>query len=93
MTLIQQPKDKRLEQRLTEAQRDLIARGAEAKGKSLSDFVIESACLAAELAILDKRVTYMSAPDFDAFTALLDEPPKSVAGLDKLFAKKAPWLA
>jgi uncharacterized protein (DUF1778 family) len=35
----------------------------------------------------------MSAPDFDAFTALLDEPPKSVAGLDKLFAKKAPWLA
>lgn len=93
MSLIQQPKDKRLEQRLTEAQRDLISRGADAKGKSVSDFVIESACLAAELAILDKRVTYMTESDFDKFLAMLDEPPRQVPGLDELFSKKAPWLA
>lgn len=93
MSLIQQPKDKRLEQRLTEAQRDLISRGAEAKGKSLSDFVIESACLAAELAILDKRVTYMSESGFQKLLAMLDEPPRLVPGLDDLFSKKAPWLA
>lgn len=93
MTLMQQPKDKRLEQRLTEAQRALIARGAEAKGKSLSDFVIESACLAAELAILDQRITYLSADDFESFTERLAQPAKSIDGLDKLFEKKAPWLA
>ena len=93
MSLIQQPKDKRLEQRVTEAQRDLISRGAEAKGKSLSDFVIEASCLAAELAILDKRVTYMSESSFQKLLAMLDEPPKNIPGLDDLFSKKAPWLA
>jgi uncharacterized protein (DUF1778 family) len=49
--------------------------------------------LAAELAILDKRITYLSADDFESFTEMLDQPAKSIEGLDKLFEKKAPWLA
>lgn len=93
MSLMQQPKDKRLEQRLTEAQRDLITRGAEAKGKTVSHFVIESACHAAELAILDQSVTYLDDAAFNEFLALLDEPPRQVPGLDDLFSKKAHWIA
>jgi uncharacterized protein (DUF1778 family) len=93
MTVIQQTKQERLEQRVTSAQRALIERGAQATGKSMSEFVIESSCLAAEMAILDQRVTYLDSETFDRFLALLDEPPKYNEGIERLFAKKAPWLA
>ena len=92
MAIAHDVKGKRLEQRVTEAQRDLIERGAQAKNKTLSEFVIESACLAAEMAILDQRSTSFSFEAFDRFTALLDEAPQNNAGLTDLFSKRAPWL-
>lgn len=93
MTVIQHTKQERLEQRVTSAQRALIERGAQATGKSLSEFVIESACLSAELAIMDQRVFYLDDEEFDAFVAKLDAPPQHNPGIERLFAKRAPWLA
>lgn len=93
MSLVHGAKDKRLEQRVTEAQRQLIQRGADAKGKSLSEFVIESSCLAAEMAILDQRITFVEPDVFDRFSQRLDEESQSLDGLTDLFEKKAPWIA
>lgn len=93
MTLVQNGKDKRLEQRVSDAQRVLITRGAEARGKNVSEFVIESACLAAELAIMDQRVFFVDENSFDEFAARLDAPVQNNPGLERLFAKRAPWLA
>lgn len=93
MAIVHDVKAKRLEQRVTEAQRALIERGAEVKNKTLSEFVIESACLAAEMAILDQRTTTVSVDAFDRFAARLDQAPQNNAGLADLFSKRAPWLA
>jgi uncharacterized protein (DUF1778 family) len=40
---------------LTQAQLDLISRGAEAKGATISGFVIQASWAAAERAILEER--------------------------------------
>lgn len=93
MSIIQQPKQDRLEQRVSSAQRALIERGAQAKGKTLSEFVIESACLSAELAIMDQRMFFLDDEEYDAFVTRLDAPAQNNPGLERLFAKRAPWLA
>ena len=65
----------RLGLRSSAAQLAVLRRAAEVAYKSLTDFILDSACVAAEQALLD----------------LLDRPARSNAGLKKLFSQPAPW--
>jgi uncharacterized protein (DUF1778 family) len=81
----------RLGLRSSEAQLAVLRRAADAAHKSLTDFILDSACLAAEQTLLDQRLFMASSKDYQAFLDLLDRPARSNAGLKDLFSRQAPW--
>lgn len=81
----------RLGLRSSETQLAVLRRAAEVAHKSLTDFILDSACLAAEQTLLDQRLFMVSGQDYQALLDLLDRPARSNAGLKKLFSQPAPW--
>jgi len=81
----------RLGLRATVEQEAVLRRAAEATHKSLTDFVLDSACKAAEQTLLDQRLFLVSGEQAKAFSDLLDAPPRRNPALRKLLSKPAPW--
>ena len=77
--------------RARQRQRDLIDSAAEALGKTRSEFMLETACRAAEDALLDRRFFILDEPAHAEFAAMLARPAQPVAALRRLLAMKAPW--
>jgi uncharacterized protein (DUF1778 family) len=65
---------RRLNLRTSEQQEDLMWRGAQQRGESLTDFIIRSACSEAEQALADQRRVSLNAEQWNAFVAALDRP-------------------
>jgi len=62
----------------------------------LTDFILDSACLAAEQTLLDQRLFMVSGSQYQALMDLLERPDQANDdqandGLRDLFARKAPW--
>lgn len=83
----------RLGLRATPEQEGVLRRAADAAHKSLTDFILDSACLAAEQTLLDQRLFMVSGDQYQAFMDLLDQPERPNDGLRDLFSRKAPWAA
>ncbi|NBS11870.1 MAG: DUF1778 domain-containing protein [Gammaproteobacteria bacterium] len=83
----------RLGLRATPEQEVVLRRAAEVAHKSLTDFILDSACLAAEQTLLDQRLFMVSGHQYQALMELLDRPEQTNDGLRNLFARKAPWDA
>ena len=83
----------RLGLRATPAQEAVLRRAAEVLHKSLTDFILDSACLAAEQTLLDQRLFMVSGSQYQALMDLLERPEQANDGLRDLFARKAPWNA
>ncbi len=81
----------RLGLRATLQQRMLIRRAAEITHKSITDFVLESACEAAESALLNQRLFMVDESSYKRFLEALEEPAKVNPKLQKLLEEKAPW--
>ncbi len=81
----------RLGLRATPEQETVLRRAAEASQKSLTDFILDSACLAAEQTLLDQRLFMVSGAQYQELMDLLERPEQGNAGLRDLFARKAPW--
>ena len=77
--------------RLARQTRELIDDAAQAAGKSRSEFIIESARKSAMDVLLDQRYFTLDPRRFEAFMAILDNPPAPNQKLKALFARKAPW--
>ncbi len=76
----------RLGLRTTPKQEAILRRAAAVSHKSLTEFVLDSACLAAEQTLLDQRL-FMVSEDQDAtLLELLDRPAVGNPGLLDLFA-------
>jgi uncharacterized protein (DUF1778 family) len=84
-------KTERQEVRLTLAQKEILARAASISGKNVSDFILESSVLAAEMAILEQRVFVVSGKEFEWWEKLVDSEPQPNPGLDQLFSKPLSW--
>lgn len=87
----------RLELRATQEQEAVLRRAAEVAHKSLTDFILDSACLAAEQTLLDQRLFLVSGQQVQALIDLLEQPlrpeqPEN-AGLSDLFSRQPPWAA
>lgn len=54
------------------------------QGKSVTDFVLETACAAAEDALVEKQHFVVGAVEWKAFTKALDRPARSHARLARL---------
>jgi len=83
----------RLGLRATPEQEAVLRRAAEVTHKSLTDFILDSACLAAEQALLDQRLFMVSGSQAQALIDLLDRPEQANEGLRDLFTRQAPWDA
>jgi len=79
---------RRLNLRATERQERLIRTGAETRGVSVTDFVLESACLQAEHALADKREFSVSPEQWQAFLKALDRPARVNPKLAQLFSNR-----
>jgi uncharacterized protein (DUF1778 family) len=77
---------KRINLRATDRQENLIRTGAETKGVSLTDFILESACLQAEHVLADKREFVASPKQWQSFLEALDRPARVRPELARLFS-------
>ncbi|MEO7941012.1 MAG: DUF1778 domain-containing protein [Burkholderiaceae bacterium] len=89
----QSARSSRLGLRATVEQETVLRRAAEVARKSLTDFILDSACQAAEQTLLDQRMFMVSGSQFQALMDLLDQPAHPNDGLRDLFAHKVPWAA
>jgi uncharacterized protein (DUF1778 family) len=69
----------------------VLRRAAEVAHKSLTDFILDSACLAAEQTLLDQRLFMVSGGQYQALMDLLERSEQDNDGLRDLFARRAPW--
>lgn len=81
----------RLGLRATPEQEAVLRRAADVAHKSLTDFILDSACQAAEQTLLDQRLFMVSGSQYQALMELLDRPAEDNVGVRDLFARKAPW--
>ncbi len=72
-------------------QRDLIDQAAQLLGKNRSDFMLEAACDKAQSVLLDQVFFNLDETKLHQFQALLDAPPETNPGLERLLAVKTPW--
>ena len=85
------PRSARLGLRATPQQEAVLRRAAEVSNKSMTEFILDSACRAAEQALLDQRLFVVSGSQSKALLSLLDRPAQENAGLKDLFSRRAPW--
>ena len=83
----------RLGLRATPEQETVLRRAADVAHKSLTDFILDSACLAAEQTLLDQRLFMVSGEQYSTLMDLLERPVQDNEGLRNLFARPAPWKA
>ncbi|PID63451.1 MAG: hypothetical protein CSB44_01585 [Gammaproteobacteria bacterium] len=81
----------RLSLRATPEQQALLRRAADVAHKSLAQFILDSACQAAEQTLLDQRLFMVSGNQYQALLDLREQPEQDNAGLKALFARDAPW--
>lgn len=81
----------RLGLRATPEQEAVLRRAADVAHKSLTEFILDSACQAAEQTLLDQRLFLVSGEQYQVFMDLLDRPEQPNEGLRDLLSRKAPW--
>lgn len=81
----------RLGLRATPRQEAVLRRAAEISNKSMTEFILDSACQAAEQALLDQRLFLVTGSQSQALLSLLDRPAQDNPGLKELFSRRAPW--
>jgi uncharacterized protein (DUF1778 family) len=80
-------KDARLNLRLRAADDELIRRAAAQAGQTVSEFLTSSAVQRAHEVLADQRTFVLDEGTWDAFTALLDQPPRPDPRLVELFSR------
>lgn len=81
----------RLGFRATPEQEAILRRAADVAHKSLTDFILDSACQVAEQTLLEQRLFMVSGDRYQALMEILDRPAQDNAGLRDLFTRRTPW--
>ena len=81
----------RLGLRATPQQEAAFRRAAEVSNMSMTNFILDSACQAAEQTLLDQRLFLVTGSQSQALLSLLDRPARDNLGLKDLFSRPAPW--
>ena len=77
--------------RATLKQEALIKKAAETTGKTVTQFILASACEAAENALCDQKIFFADEKTYNAFMDILERPAQIKPNLKKLMEKKSPW--
>ena len=84
---IAETRNEKLDLRLTRAAKRELQSAAHAAGRSVSEFVLESALARAEETLPDRRRFGLTADQWKAFQRALDAPPRPAPRLAKLLRK------
>lgn len=77
--------------RIDARSRQLIDDAAALQGKTRTEFMIEVARREATDVLLDQRLFVLNDSDFDAFVAVLHDPPPPGPKLKALLSRKPAW--
>lgn len=77
--------------RATAHQESLIRKAAEITGKNVTEFVLASACEAAENTLTDQKIFFADDESFRAFQEILERPAQTKPELRELLTKRSPW--
>ncbi|WP_350305232.1 type II toxin-antitoxin system TacA family antitoxin [Photorhabdus viridis] len=84
-------KNKTLNLRIRQEDRDLIDRAAKVKGKTVTEYVLDTIKRDAENTLLEHSFMIVSPEIFNAFIAKLDAPAVPNESLIKTANMKKPW--
>lgn len=84
-------KEDRIYVRLSPAQKQLVTRAALTRHLTTSQFVMQASLDKAEEVLAEQTVFYLTPEQWEAFQARLDEPPRDIPALRKLFAEELPF--
>lgn len=85
-------RDARIEFRATSAQKEAIEAAAAIEGRSVADFSLNLLVEHAETVIQRDRQLQVSARQFDAFAAILDQPARDIPALRKLLSRETVFV-
>jgi uncharacterized protein (DUF1778 family) len=80
-------KTTRVQLRLRPAQKAVLARAAQLRQTSLSNFMLEHAYEAAQQVLAEQVDIVMPPADWEAFCKALDAPPRHIPALNKLLTE------
>jgi uncharacterized protein (DUF1778 family) len=80
-------KSRRLNFRISDEQEDLLRRGASAKGQSVSEFIIASACSVAECELAEENEFSLPPDRWKLFLEALDKPAAANSALRRLLTE------
>ena len=89
--IMQHIKTARIGLRATFQQQSLIRKAAEIRQQSITEFILQSACISAESTLLDQRIFFADDNAWKTFTDALESPPTYKPSLENLLTEKAPW--
>jgi uncharacterized protein (DUF1778 family) len=78
----------RINFRASDSEERLIRMGAERRGEKVTQFIVESACAAAEMVLAVQKHFELSPAQFERFERALDRPAKVIPALQKLFREE-----
>jgi uncharacterized protein (DUF1778 family) len=84
---IPERRTEKLDLRISPSDKATLQAAAAAKKKPLSEFVLESALVEAEIALADQTTIKLNAEQWTAFIEALDAPPRELPALKALFEK------
>ncbi len=82
---IPERRTEKLDLRISPSAKATLQAAAAAKKKPLSEFVLESALVEAEIALADRTTFRLNTEQWEAFQAALDAPPRPLPRLKRLF--------
>ena len=77
----------KIQLRLQPAQKAVLVRAAELRQTSLSQFMLEHACEAAQQVLAEQVDIVMPPAEWEAFCKALDAPPRPIPALKKLLTE------
>jgi uncharacterized protein (DUF1778 family) len=80
-------KETRVQLRLRPAQKAVLVRAAQLRQTSLSNFMLEHACEAAQQVLAEQVDIVMPPAEWEAFCKALDAPPRPIPALKKLLTQ------
>lgn len=86
---MQTTRSEKLDLRLTPEAKRTLNIAASAAGRSVSEFVLESALSRAEETLADRRHFGLDAEQWEAFLTALDAPEREMPNLERLMREKS----
>jgi uncharacterized protein (DUF1778 family) len=80
-------KSRRINARISAAEEALLRNGAIRKGQSVTEFVVQSACAAAEMELAEQKEFVLPTAQWQAFLAALDKPTEPNPALHRLLTE------